>query len=148
MGRAYSVGVGTSTLRVKNRAVVIDVSGIEKLEVLVTKLTVTSDEAFHVVELTESLGELDVGGIAQSSVTEEAEAILWTVSRVPSEQTRVQPSHLGTGTSNFLDGLVVEVVPVRDFDLSAEGGMHRLDCDLGESGINIENTCHGDGWGS
>jgi hypothetical protein len=29
--------------------------------------------------------------------------------------------------------------------LSSKGRMHRLDCDLGESGIDIENTCHGDG---
>jgi hypothetical protein len=74
--------MGASTLRVKDRAIVIDVSGIKKLQVLVTKFTITSDEALHVVELTKSLRELDVGGITQPSVTEEAEAILVLISCV------------------------------------------------------------------
>jgi hypothetical protein len=54
-------------------------------------------------------------------------------------------AYLVASSADFLDALIVEVVPVRDLNLSAESRVDKLDSDLAEGRVDIQNTGHFDG---
>jgi hypothetical protein len=56
--------VSTSTLRVEDRAIILDVPSIKEFEVVVSEFAVASDESLHVVKLAQPCREVDMSLIA------------------------------------------------------------------------------------
>lgn len=74
--------------------------------------------------------------VAQASITEKAEAILEKSQALLRKKTK-KATHLRASLLDLLHGFIIEVLPVRNLDLSSESWVNRLHGDLSEGRVDI-----------
>lgn len=78
---AYLAELSSWAVGVEDGAVLVDVACVEQFVELISWLPSGDHVSSYVVEVAQSAGEFDVGSVVESCVAEDADAILFGVSR-------------------------------------------------------------------